>query len=83
MNLDSTWQPPAGERPLEYLRAVSTGPATPLVLSVTTVGGGVSLGLSYRTACFSAAEVEQVYRRALELCELQGAATAGDTSRGY
>ncbi len=60
MNLDSIWQPPPGGHPLEYLRAVSTGPATPLVLSVTTAGGGVSLGLSYRTACFSEAEVEQM-----------------------
>jgi NRPS condensation-like uncharacterized protein len=60
MNLDSIWQPLADKRPADYLRAVSTGPATPLVLSITTIGGGVNIGLSYRTACFSALEVEQV-----------------------
>ena len=60
MNLDSIWQPPAGTRPVDYLRAVSTGPATPLVLSITTIGGGVNIGLTYRTACFSALEVAQV-----------------------
>ena len=60
MNLDSIWPPKSGERAVEYLRAVSTGPATPLVFSVTTVGGGVTVGLSYRPACFSAAEVEQL-----------------------
>lgn len=60
MNLDAIWQPPADGPPVEYLRAVSTGPATPLVLSITTIGGGVTVGLSYRSACYSAAEVEQV-----------------------
>jgi hypothetical protein len=30
------------------------------VLSITTIGGGVNIGLSYRTACYSTAEVEQV-----------------------
>jgi len=36
-----------------YLRAVSTGPACPLVLSLTTLGGELSVGVSYRTAVFS------------------------------
>jgi NRPS condensation-like uncharacterized protein len=66
MNLDSIWQQPAGGPPVEYLRAVSTGPATPLVLSITTIGGGVTVGLSYRSACYSAAEVEQVKQFFLE-----------------
>ncbi len=60
MNLDAIWQPQPGARPVDYFRAVSTGPATPLVLSLTTIGGGVNIGLSYRTACYSAPEVEQV-----------------------
>ena len=60
MNLDAIWQPQPGARPVDYFRAVSTGPATPLVLSITTIGGGVNLGLSYRTACYSTTEVEQV-----------------------
>ena len=60
MNLDSIWPETAGGRPAEYLRVVSTGPATPLVLAITTARGGVNVGLTYRTAFFSAPEVEAV-----------------------
>ena len=66
MNLDAIWQTPADARPVDYFRAVSTGPATPLVLSLSTIGGGVNIGLSYRTACYSATEVEQVKSSFLE-----------------
>ena len=40
MNLNSLWTSGQKRVPLDYFRAVSTGPATPLVLSVTTVGRG-------------------------------------------
>lgn len=49
--------------PTDYLRAVSTGPATPLVLSLTTFAGRVNCSVSYRTAFFSAAEVAWVKAR--------------------
>ncbi|MCX6894122.1 MAG: hypothetical protein NTZ16_01150, partial [Verrucomicrobia bacterium] len=43
MNLNSLWPQPDDEAPADYLRAVSTGPVTPLVLSVTTIGKMVNL----------------------------------------
>jgi len=60
MNLNSLWTQPPGEKPIDYFRAVSTGPATPLVLSVTTVRDVVNIGLTYRSTVFSAAEIEQL-----------------------
>jgi hypothetical protein len=66
MNLNPLWEDQAQDCPLDYLRAVSTGPVTPLVLSVTTVGERVNVGLSYRTTVFSAAEIGQVQSRLTE-----------------
>lgn len=60
MNLDSIWPQASGDLPVDCLRAVSTGPVTPLVLSITTSNGGANLGLSYRTAFFSQAQVEEI-----------------------
>ena len=60
MNLDSIWPHTAGERLVDYFRVVSTGPATPLVLALTTSRGNVNIGLTYRSAFFSAPEVEAV-----------------------
>ncbi len=60
MNLNSLW-PSAGAAPaLDYFRAVCTGPVTPLVLSVSTVGDHANIGLSYRTAVFTDQAIEQV-----------------------
>jgi hypothetical protein len=36
-----------------YLRGVSTGPLAPIVVAATIAGGGLSLGLSFRTTAFS------------------------------
>jgi hypothetical protein len=46
-----------------YLRAVSTGPACPLVLSITTHDGALSVGVSYRTAVFTPEAIEGVVSR--------------------
>ncbi len=67
LNLNTLWKgatPEAG--PLDYFRAVSTGPATPLVLSVTTVHDRANIGLSYRPAVFSADAVKGVEERFLQ-----------------
>ena len=63
MNLNTLWEEPTHDAPLDYLRAVSTGPVTPLVLSVTTTGERVNVALSYRSTVFSDAEIGQVQRR--------------------
>jgi hypothetical protein len=73
MNLNSLWEPSDGSPPLDYCRAVSTGPVTPLVLSVTTLGDRANIGLSYRCAAFSRADIESLKARLLEpLKEISG-----------
>jgi hypothetical protein len=62
MNLNALWRLRPEEGLLDYFRAVSTGPATPLVLSCTTVRDRVNIGLSYRSAVFSESDVDQVWR---------------------
>lgn len=59
MNINSLWQPLGSDKPLDYIRAVSTGPATPLVLSFTTVGDVANIGLSYRLTVYSRADIDR------------------------
>ncbi len=63
MNLTKLPVESTAARPSDYLRTVSTGPVTPLVLSVTTFGKGVNLALSYRTSVFSREEIAAVRGR--------------------
>ena len=58
MNLNPIWQSSGAPLPVDYFRAVCTGPATPLVLSITTAGDAAHVGLSYRTAFFSKPQIE-------------------------
>ncbi len=44
MNLNPLWEQGDEDRTIDYFRAVSTGPITPLVLSVTTVRDIVNIG---------------------------------------
>ena len=60
MNLNSLWPGVEATPTPDYFRAVCTGPVTPLVLSVTTVGDHANIGLTYRTGVFSEAAVEQI-----------------------
>jgi hypothetical protein len=66
MNLNSLWEQKSGAGPMDYFRAVSTGPVTPLVLSATTIGDRVNIGLSYRTTVYSKEEIEQIRSRFVE-----------------
>jgi hypothetical protein len=63
MNLKQLPVEATATQPLDYLRTVSTGPVTPLVLSVTTFGKGVNLAMSYRTSVFSRLEISAVRER--------------------
>ena len=67
MNLNSF--PPAGATPVDYFRGVSTGPVTPLVLSVTTVRDVVNLGLTFRATTFTDAGIQQVKKHFLKILE--------------
>jgi hypothetical protein len=58
MNLNTLWEQKEDENPVDYFRAVSTGPVTPLVLSITTVRDLLNIGVTYKTAVFSQKEVE-------------------------
>ena len=69
MNLNSIWNENDRTAALDYFRAVSTGPVTPLALSVTTVGNRVNIGLSYRAAVFSRDDIEGLERRFREQVE--------------
>jgi hypothetical protein len=62
LNMNSIWSADerAGAVRLDYLRAVPTGPLCPLVLAVTTVHDVLHVGVAYRTAAYSRAEVDAV-----------------------
>jgi hypothetical protein len=60
LNLNLLWNQKSADRQIDYVRAVSTSPATPLVLSLTTVGNIMNLGFTYRSTAFLPAEVERV-----------------------
>ena len=60
MDLNPIWPQAEQPRPIDYFRAVSTGPVTPLVLSITTVGKAAHVGLTYRSTVFSAPEIERI-----------------------
>ena len=57
MNMNLLWKQNEGEKPIDYFRAVSTGPVTPLVLSITTVEDRVNVGLTYNTGVFTEQDV--------------------------
>jgi len=57
MSLDTRWPPDDPARPLDYFRAVSTGPITPLVLTTTTYDDRMVLGITYRPTAFAPARI--------------------------
>lgn len=63
MNLNPLWAPTETGAPMDYLRGVSTGPVTPLALSVTTFRDRIHLGVSYRTTVFARDQVEMIQSR--------------------
>jgi hypothetical protein len=66
MNLNPLWPQPMDGTSFDYFRAVSTGPATPLVLSVTTVGENVNIGLTFRRTVFSADDISRIQNNLFE-----------------
>jgi NRPS condensation-like uncharacterized protein len=60
MNINPLWERKPWEEPIDYVRAVSTGPATPLVLSFTTSGERAKVGVSYRSTVFSKTDIEDL-----------------------
>jgi hypothetical protein len=66
LNLNALWPLATREGPVDYLRGVSTGPVTPLVLSATTAGDHINIGLTYRLTVFSIEEIGAVQARLLD-----------------
>jgi NRPS condensation-like uncharacterized protein len=66
MNLNNIWPQREHGDVSDYFRAVSTGPVTPLVLSLTTFGDHANVALTYRSTVFSETDVEAIERRFLE-----------------
>ena len=59
MNLNRMFARPVTAPVQDYLRSVSTGPACPLVMSLTTFRDVLNIGASYRTTVFPHAEAAQ------------------------
>jgi hypothetical protein len=60
MNLNALWPQMDDAAPVDYFRAVSTGPVTPLVVSLTTVGRVANIGLTYRSTVFEPPDIERI-----------------------
>ncbi len=62
LNLNPIWA--RGDRAnaarLDYIRVVPTGPLCPLVLAVTGAHDALHIGLAYRTAIYSRADIDQL-----------------------
>ena len=67
MNLNALWPQGTDGTAVDYFRAVSTGPATPLVLSATTIGAAINIGLSFRRTVFSPESINRVQKELLEI----------------
>ena len=58
INLNTIWKRSEDEARIDYFRAVSTGPVTPLVFSITTVNDILNVGISFRTTVFSESDID-------------------------
>jgi hypothetical protein len=72
MNLNTIWPQTGESDQVNYIRAVSTGPATPLVMSITTVRDIVNIGVSYRSTVFTTTDMEFIKSRFLKLVQQTG-----------
>lgn len=70
VNLDATpFGPMYPHRLAEYVRVSPLGPTMPLVFTPTTLGGELTLGLTYRTAALDAAAAEKCAEAFVEALE--------------
>jgi hypothetical protein len=67
LNVEAIWgEAPGDARVLHYLRAVSTGPFTPILMMPASVGDCLHIGVSYRTAAFAKEDVARISAKLLE-----------------
>ena len=68
LNVEAIWnEGPGTAKVLHYLRAGSTGPFAPLVMTPASVGDCLHIGVSYRTSAFRADDIERI-TQALTAC---------------
>jgi hypothetical protein len=61
LNVEAIWNSHAGDAPVRsYLRAGSTGPFAPLVLTPASMGGRMRIGVSYRLAAFRPEDIARI-----------------------
>ncbi|HAM52866.1 MAG TPA: hypothetical protein DCP92_20020 [Nitrospiraceae bacterium] len=60
INLNVLWKHGDEDIGVDYFRAVSTGPVSPLVFSITTVNDVLNIGVSFKTSVFSQEDVDKV-----------------------
>jgi NRPS condensation-like uncharacterized protein len=60
VNLKTLWDLSEENERIDYIRAVSTGPVSPLVFSFTTVKDKLNVGVSYRTTVYSKADIAKI-----------------------
>ncbi len=60
MNLNTLWEQSNEKQRIDYFRAVSTGPVSPLVFSITTVNDVLNVSVSFKTTVFSQEDVERI-----------------------
>jgi hypothetical protein len=67
LNVDALWQEGGASGPAPaYLRGVSTGPLAPMVVAVTTAGGALEIGITYRTGAFEDGTVDRIAAEVLQ-----------------
>jgi hypothetical protein len=60
LNVNPQWRTAGGGAPPPYIRGVPTGPASPLVVAVTTSADTLCAGISYRTAALTGEAVARI-----------------------
>jgi len=60
VHLRGSWIEQASDRILDFSRAVSCGPALPLVVSPTTIHNRMNIAVSYRTTGFSQSKIDGI-----------------------
>ncbi len=60
LNLNSLLKQKEEKSSIDYFRAVSTGPVSPLVFSITTVKDILNIGVSFKKSVFSGTEIDGI-----------------------
>jgi len=60
LNVNALWHSADGGGPPAYIRGVPTGPASPIVVAVTTSGDTLCAGITYRTAAAGPDDIRKI-----------------------